>query len=117
MADTAPKDITESSTCFDDQWRKLKRSKDYRAWANDRASSKTVRARNALFETLVKYCRAHGSHVVSVPGEKTVRIETARGSDLATKLTELGWTPVPCGASSRVTGAGLVEVDVIELGK
>ena len=50
-----------------------------------------------------------------MPGASSVRIEIAKDSDLPVKLAELGWNPIQCSSGTRITGRGLMPVDVIEI--
>jgi hypothetical protein len=75
----------------------------------------TAERRKALLKVLVEYCQAAGGHVVSLPGASTVRIEVPQGSDLPVKLADLGWKPIQCGSSTRVTRHGIEPVDRIEV--
>ena len=56
------------------------------------------------FEALNTFVRKHNGWVTSPPG-RVLRIEVMKGSELATKLTELGYHVARCGTVSRTTGA------------
>jgi hypothetical protein len=87
----------------------------YRAWARDSVSgaSKVIQHRLSLLDALSKYVHANGGFVVSPPGDKVVRIEIPRGSDLPVRLA--AYHPVLCGSSMRTTNAGFVNVDIVEI--
>jgi hypothetical protein len=87
----------------------------YRSWARDRASgaSKTALHRLSLLNALSKFVHANGGFVVSPPGEKVVRIEVPRGSDLPVRLA--AYHPVACGCTTRVTYGDIAQMDVIEI--
>ena len=115
----APKNIAatteESSARFAEEWGKFRNKKDFKTWATDRNVNKAIRARKDLFETLAKFVNAHGGFITSVPGARDVRIEVPKDSDLAARLQTLGWPVFQCGASTRVTGQGIVSVDCLEV--
>ena len=117
MADRETAITAESSTRYADwakQWRAFTQKKEFVTWAADRAS-KATQSRKELLEALTKYVHANGGHVTSLPGAKSIRVEAAKDSALPTKLAALGWNPIQCGASTRVTNGGIEPVDVIEV--
>jgi hypothetical protein len=65
--------------------------------------------RQKLWDALNEYVREGGGWVTSVPGVPLLRIEVPQGSELAAKLTALGYTVVHCGAGERLTPTGIVE--------
>jgi hypothetical protein len=87
----------------------------YRKWLSASASRASEKDQNRikLFETLEKYIRASGGFVVSPPGDRVLRIEIPRGSDLPVRLA--AYRPVLCGSSMRTTNAGFVNVDIVEI--
>jgi hypothetical protein len=68
-----------------------------------------------LWHALHDYIRQHGGAVVSVPGHKELRIEIAKNSPLAAKLTDIGYDPHHCGMTKRITSNGFTSVDVISI--
>ena len=78
-------------------WRDKPYAKDLKAEERRQQSEK--------WAALNEYIRRHGGAVVSVPGNKTLRIECLPGSDLPSRLKELGYNIVERGSTTRVTGA------------
>jgi len=48
-------------------------------------------------------------------GCKFCQNRNRKDSDLPVKLAELGWNPIQCSSGTRITGRGLMPVDVIEI--
>jgi hypothetical protein len=71
--------------------------------------------RRALFDALNAVVSAHGSWIVSPPGDRYVRIETPPGSSLVIRLAELGYKVRRITTGTRNTAAGIVPVDIFEL--
>ena len=120
MAD-APKDITaaltaDSSTRFEERWKEFKRRKDFKTW-RDTHPSKTNEPKKALYEALTKFVEAAGGIVTSPPGATALRVEIEKNSDLPGRLQKLGWHVFQLGTNTRVSNAGLIPTDIIEITK
>ena len=72
-------------------------------------------ARMRLWHALHDFCRQHGGAVVSVPGDREIRIEAAQDSPLAAKLSEAGYDVRHCCVTSRITAGAFTTVDVISI--
>ena len=68
------------------------------------AGTEEKRKQGERWAALNEYARRHGGAVVSVPGNKTLRVEVPKGSELPAKLAELGYHVAHCGTVTRVTG-------------
>ena len=79
------------------------------------AGTEEKRKQGERWTALNEYIRKYGGAVVSVPGNKTLRIEAPKGSELPAKLTELGYNVAQCGSVTRVTGAPSVSAKVQRL--
>jgi hypothetical protein len=71
--------------------------------------------RRDLFAALSAVVSAHGSWIVSPPGERHVRIETPQGSALIIRLAEGGHKVRHVTTGTRNTAAGIVPTDIFEL--
>jgi len=72
-------------------------------------------ARRDLWRALNSFVQENGAWVTSVPGAKIMRIEISEHSSLADRLRELGYLPIDCGMSTRITASGFAAVSVIEI--
>jgi hypothetical protein len=79
------------------------------------APQKDSAQRMRLWHALHNFIRQHGGAVVSVPGHKELRIEIPKDSTLAVKLSELGYAPHHCSATTRITAGAFTPVDVISI--
>jgi hypothetical protein len=78
-----------------------------------------VQQRQQLFDTLNRWVIKNGAWITSPPGSKRLRIEVPHGSNLPTRLTELGYKPRHVGMDTRLAAVGthgaFLLVDVIEV--
>jgi hypothetical protein len=89
----------------------------YRSWAltpNNHASESERRRQN-LLEALTKFISANDGHVISPPGQRFIRIEIPQGSNLPVSLAEMGYQPVLCGTTTRISYRGFDPMDIIEV--
>ena len=68
------------------------------------AGTEEKRKQGERWAALNEYVRRNGGAVTSVPGNKTLRVEVPKGSELPAKLTELGYNVSSHGSVTRVTG-------------
>jgi hypothetical protein len=75
------------------------------------------RNREKVWYALSRYVHSAGGWAVSVPGDFTyMRIETPQLSEIPIRLAERGFKLNYAGSgATRVTGAGIIPVDVIEI--
>jgi hypothetical protein len=73
------------------------------------------RKQGERWAALNDYVRRNGGAVVSVPGNRTLRVEVPKGSPLPAKLAELGYNVAACGTVTRVTGAPSISAKVERL--
>jgi hypothetical protein len=66
--------------------------------------------RRKLWEALITYITSNGGWVTGLPGAKHLRAEVPRGSALPAKLMEFGYSIRHCGAGTRLTPGGNVEI-------
>lgn len=92
---------------------------DFDYWRNiafvEARAREAARRRSELWEAINKFVSQSGAWVVSLPNHSRLRIEMRRDSNLATKLTDLGYAPRHCGANTRLTSKGILPVDIIEI--
>jgi hypothetical protein len=120
--------MTDPKTKTKDVWGSW-RNKPYAvsAGAEDR------RRQADKWSALAEFIRRHGGAVVSIPGNKTLRIEIAkdRSAQLTKELVVLNYVVIERGSTTRVVGAGpsdprtermtgvtaspFLEVDVLEI--
>jgi hypothetical protein len=79
------------------------------------AGSEEKRKQGERWAALNEYVRRNGGAVTSVPGNKTLRVEGPKGSELPAKLAELGYNVAQCGSVTRVTGAQAISPKVERL--
>jgi hypothetical protein len=77
------------------------------------APQKVSAQRMRLWHALHEFCRHNGGTVVSIPGHREMRIEVRKNSTLPVKLSELGYQPHHCCATSRINAGAFETVDVI----
>ena len=87
----------------------LKTAKRCRKDRPARSETAGFEQRRKLWEALSAFVSKQGGWVVSAPGNRQMRIEIALGSSLPAKLSELGYDPIHCGTTTRITGTGSVE--------
>ena len=71
--------------------------------------------RKDLWQAMHTFIRENGGVVTSPPDAKVVRAEIPKESALPVKLRELGYQPIHCGATMRVTSNGLKATDIVEI--
>jgi hypothetical protein len=72
------------------------------------AGTDEKRKQSERWAALNEFVRRNGGAVTSTPNNKTLRIETPKGSALPSKLEELGYVVVSRGTVMRVTGVDRV---------
>ena len=80
------------------------------------ADAECQRERRNLWNALNEYIHQQGGAVTSLPPRWPVRVEVTRDSSLPIKFQELGYVTLHVGQTMRVTGNGIQQVDIIELG-
>ena len=80
---------------------------DWTSWRNKPYASGDDRRKKQAeaFDAMNAFVRKHGGSIVSPPGNKTLRVEVPKGSELPAKLVELHFNVARCGSVTRVTGA------------
>lgn len=68
-----------------------------------------IEDRKAKHGALSRFVRQRGGWITSVPGDRTVTVETLPGSTLPADLRALGYDPVPDGTGERILPAPIVE--------
>jgi len=84
-------------------------------WSGDTPQAVEARRRKNLFAALNQVVTEHLGSITSVPGAKIVKMEIPKDSELPEKLKRLGYSPMPCGSITRITGTGFTAYDVIEI--
>jgi hypothetical protein len=86
---------------------------DWASWRDKpyavNADTEEKRKQGERWAALNEYVRRNGGAVVSVPGNKTLRIECLPGSALPQRLRELGYITVERGRTTGITGAPSVK--------
>jgi|SRR5215471_18510479 len=72
--------------------------------------------RQRLWHALNEFIHQQGGAVTSLPPRWPLRVEVTRDSSLPIKFQELGYAVFHAGQTMRVTGNGIQQVDVLELG-
>ena len=75
------------------------------------AGTEEKRKQGQRWAALNEYVRRNGGAVTSVAGNKTLRVEVPKGSELPARLRELGYNVSERGTVTRVTGAPSVSAD------
>ena len=88
-----------------------KSKNDWQSWKNKpyaASRSDEARRRAELWESFNTYCREGGGWLISPPGSRVAVLETMKDSDLAERLSKLGYevNRLP-GDHSRLTGGAL----------
>jgi len=77
-------------------------------------------ARKRLWDAINEYCRQNGGAVVSVPGQRVMRIHCSKDSPLPAKLTQAGHDVRQGGMLTRIDGGkflSVIEIEVVLPGK
>lgn len=85
------------------------------AQRTESATNKVSAQRRELWHALNAFIISHGGAVTSVPEGRVLRVEIPKDSTLPIKLAELGYDPLQCGATTRITSKGFKAMDVIEI--
>jgi hypothetical protein len=97
--------------------RKASSGKPVSDWLNRPFAAYTVHAerQRQLFDALNAVVTAHGSWIISPPGQRCVRIEALPHSSLMIRLAEAGHKIGYITAGTRITPAGIMTTDIFEL--
>jgi hypothetical protein len=97
-----------------DAIQKAKLKTPYIDWRNrPYASGNDQKKKQAeAFDAMNAFVRKHGGSIVSPPGNKTLRVEVPKGSELPAKLAELHFNVARCGSVTRITGAPSITAKV-----
>jgi hypothetical protein len=91
----------------------IKKTKaDWISWKNrpyaSNAGSEEKQRQAEKWSALAAFIRKHNGWVTSTPNNKTLRIECLPGSELPSRLKELGYNIVERGTVTRVTGTDTI---------